>query len=233
MQKIQNARRAEKSEIKITWDDYARLSVVSLFLSNLFPVYAIIVWKWPVFPLMLLFWIENLIIGVVNLMKIAVCSPGDLKSWAAKLFIMPFFTFHYGMFCFVHGVFLMGFFGGMFTKGASFPRPDNVIQAVNDYNMAAPIFALAANRAFSFLYNFIFMGEYKSAAIGELMGAPYGRVVILHVTLIASGFFVMALGSPMFALATLTALKIWLDARSHVKERKGFEQKSLREEPEN
>lgn len=227
------AHTTDKSENKITWDDYARPSVLSLLLSNLFPVYAILVWKWPVFPLMLLFWVENLIIGAANLMKMAVCSPGDAKSWAAKLFVMPFFTFHYGMFCFVHGVFLMVLFGGMAKEGAPFPQPDHVIQAVSEYNMTAPIFALGASHLFSFLYNFLFMGEYKHATIGELMGAPYGRVVILHVTIIASGFFVMALGSPILALAMLTALKIWFDARSHVKERKRYAQKARLEEPDN
>ena len=45
----------------------------------------------------------------------------------------------------------------------------------------------------------------------ELMGAPYGRIMILHVTLIASGFLVQALGSPVAGALLLVGLKLAYD----------------------
>ena len=43
------------------------------------------------------------------------------------------------------------------------------------------------------------------------MGAPYGRIMILHVTLIASGFLVQALKSPVAGALLLVGLKLAYD----------------------
>jgi hypothetical protein len=43
------------------------------------------------------------------------------------------------------------------------------------------------------------------------MGAPYGRIVVLHVTLIASGFLVQALKAPVAGALLLVALKLGYD----------------------
>jgi hypothetical protein len=45
----------------------------------------------------------------------------------------------------------------------------------------------------------------------ELMGAPYGRIVVLHVTLIASGFLVQALQWPVAGALLLVGLKLAYD----------------------
>jgi hypothetical protein len=51
-----------------------------------------------------------------------------------------------------------------------------------------------------------------------LMARPYGRVMVLHVTVLIGGFAAMALGSPVWALLLLLALKIGLDLKAHIKE---------------
>jgi hypothetical protein len=50
------------------------------------------------------------------------------------------------------------------------------------------------------------------------MVAPYSRVVVLHVAIILGGIAAMALGSPLWALLVLVALKVALDLKAHVKE---------------
>jgi hypothetical protein len=45
----------------------------------------------------------------------------------------------------------------------------------------------------------------------ELMGAPYGRIMILHVTLIAGAFLVQALHAPVAGAMLLIALKLAYD----------------------
>jgi len=42
------------------------------------------------------------------------------------------------------------------------------------------------------------------------MGAPYGRIVVLHITLIAGGFLVMSLKAPVLGVLLLLALKAGL-----------------------
>ena len=67
----------------------------------------------------------------------------------------------------------------------------------------------------SFFTNFVFAGEYKSTSANMLMMRPYGRVVILHVTIIFGGAAVLALGSPVWALLLLITLKTAGDLAAH------------------
>jgi len=83
---------------------------------------------------------------------------------------------------------------------------------------AATIAALAASHLFSFIWNYLYRGEFRRAALTELMQQPYGRVVVLHLTILLGGFAAMLLGSPLWALLLLIGLKIALDLKAHLKE---------------
>ena len=61
-------------------------------------------------------------------------------------------------------------------------------------------------------------GELERLSVKQLMAAPYGRIVILHVTIIAGAFATMALGQPIFLLVILIALKIGVDVVMHLRE---------------
>jgi hypothetical protein len=43
------------------------------------------------------------------------------------------------------------------------------------------------------------------------MAAPYGRIVVLHVTLIVGGFLIMSLAAPVAGVLLLVALKLGYD----------------------
>jgi hypothetical protein len=61
-------------------------------------------------------------------------------------------------------------------------------------------------------------GEYLRASPTQLMQQPYGRVIVLHITILAGGFLVTILQSPLVGLVLLVGLKIGLDLRSHLRE---------------
>jgi hypothetical protein len=61
-------------------------------------------------------------------------------------------------------------------------------------------------------------GKYLKASPIQLMQQPYGRVIVLHITILAGGFLVTILQSPIVGLLLLVALKIGLDLRSHMRE---------------
>jgi hypothetical protein len=51
----------------------------------------------------------------------------------------------------------------------------------------------------------------RPSPLKELMGAPYGRVMILHVTLIACGFLVISLKAPVLGAVLLVVMKLVYD----------------------
>ena len=82
---------------------------------------------------------------------------------------------------------------------------------------------IAASHLFSYFSNFIAAREYQRATVSALMTRPYGRIVVLHVSIILGAALIEWLGSPVAMLVVLVAAKIGLDLRFHLSERKQFE----------
>ncbi|MGI9239888.1 MAG: DUF6498-containing protein [Verrucomicrobiales bacterium] len=63
-----------------------RPSALVLVLANLIPLVGVIFWDWSVFNIVVLYWMENLVIGVINILKMVTCRP-DLDEMGAGHFI--------------------------------------------------------------------------------------------------------------------------------------------------
>lgn len=189
-----------------------------LVAANVLPLVGVLFWGWDVFPLLLLFWMENVLIGALNVLKMLCLDPADAALWSGKLFMVPFFCFHYGMFTAVHGALVCSLFGGekYDIQGTKLLEP--AMRAAHDYGLWLPLAVLLASHLFSFLWNYLYRGEFRRAQLSMLMAKPYGRVIVLHATVLIGGFAAMALGSPVWALLLLLALKIGLDLKAHIKE---------------
>jgi hypothetical protein len=211
--------------IQIASSELLKPSVIALFAANLAPIYGVTFLGWEAFPLILLFWVENVIIGVYNVLKMLIATPGDSLKWLPKLFYIPFFCLHYGIFTFVHGVFVFGLLGGYFRKGA--PSPDGmvVLQTILNYHLEWAILGLVVSHGISFVLNYIGRSEYRQSTIMHLMEQPYGRVIVMHLTILGGGFLMMVLHSPIVGLILLVLLKIALDVRAHVREHSSHPEK--------
>lgn len=193
-------------------------SVFALVLANALPLFAVLFLHWTVFAVILLYWCENVVIGVFNVLRMLTAYPSEPAVWIGKAFLIPFFCVHYGMFTFVHGIFVVSLFGGPEWRHAGMSA-GVLIDAVRRTGLGWAVGALAASHAFSFFHNFIGGGEYKNVNPMQLMTQPYGRVVVLHITILAAGFLVLALGAPLPGLLLLIVLKTAVDLRAHLAER--------------
>jgi hypothetical protein len=202
--------------------DWRQPSVIALVLANLVPVFGVLVWHWEVFPLMFLFWSENVIVGAFNVLKMLTDQPAMPVMWLGKLFIIPFFCVHYGMFTFVHGIFVVTMFGGGMHGRHGFPTVSTFWNVMRENELSWAILGLAVSHGVSFVTNYIGKGEYQRVGLQQLMSQPYGRIMVMHFAILFGGFLVMALHSPTPALLLLVALKTAFDLGSHVGERKKF-----------
>jgi hypothetical protein len=191
-------------------------SVLALVAANLVPVAGVQLLDWDMLPVVMLFWSENLIVGLYTALKMLYCNLAE------GLANVPFFIVHFGSFCMGHGIFLVMLFGtddqrnGILQDLAGIPGRlfDVVLQA----GLSIGIIALLASHGYSFYRNFIRGREYQRTTARKLMFAPYTRVVLLHVIIIAGGFVVLALGSPRLIVLMLVLAKIAVDIRAHLKE---------------
>ena len=182
---------------------------------DLFPIFAVLTMGWGAAPLVFLYWLENLIIGVVTLARMIATSAKDGPAGLAiKGFLGPFFIVHYGLFCFVHGVFVSVF--ASLSEGADgspgFPSPVSLIdQALSSgANMTLFVVTIIALQAFLFVQDFLGRGEYRNAEVQTEMMAPYGRIIVLHIGIFAGAFAMIALGEPMIGILALILLRaLW------------------------
>lgn len=200
------------------------LPVLILVLANLLPVIGVLHLGWDVGSVVVLYWAENLIVGGYTVLKLLIA--GRLRA----LFPTVFFCVHYGGFCAIHGLFVLkltGFAGLPEPAATSWPFPlqlaEQFIALARQILATAPpdftraCLALLISHGASFLLLFVGQQEYRNQSANKLMAAPYKRVLVLHVAVIAGGFLVQQQGSPLGLLLVLVALKIALDVGLHLK----------------
>ncbi|TWT46464.1 hypothetical protein Pla111_15600 [Botrimarina hoheduenensis] len=153
---------------------------------------------------------------------------GPLVGWLEKLFLIPFFCFHYGMFCMGHGAFIFSLLGGP-ERG----EPTNLDQVFGSSRsvlhgpLLLTVGVLAASHLWSFIKNYLWGGEYRRVMLMTIMFRPYGRIVLLHVAILFGGIAAQALGSPIWMLVLLVAGKVLMDAALHVYEHQTLERPVL------
>jgi hypothetical protein len=154
---------------------------------------------------------------------------------AKKLLYIPFFAFHYGAFAAGHGFFVLMMFGKGDAGFGQIIQNDQVwpcffvfiqlffivvkhVYLTIPTNMKYALVALFVSHGVSFVYNYLYRGEYKTARLDALMGQPYSRVVVMHIAIIAGGFLSMVLVSPISLLIALVILKTAIDIKLHLRQ---------------
>ena len=190
------------------------ISSYALITSNVFIFFGVLIFDYNLFSLILIYWIENVIIGFFNVFKIFMAkkeiSAGKSvllngKKISGKLINAPlalFFLVHYGMFTFVHGIFVFV----LFKEELDVP------------SVMLGIAVMFASHLISFWINFVLGKEYEKISPTEAMAAPYGRIIILHLTILFGAFLITMLGEALLVLLLFATLKTIIDWKSHKRE---------------
>jgi hypothetical protein len=201
-------------------------ALIALVLANLIPLAGVIFLGWSVWQILIIYWLENGIVGLYNVLKMQKAEGTDEASATvtingrrpvgdAKSSLIPFFCLHYGIFWTVHGVFVLTLplFGASETGGESSlgTTPDPLVLVI-------AVIALLISHGVSYWFNFIGGGEYKRVSAAGQMFKPYGRLVALHLTIIFGAIAISITGAAIVALAILVLLKLALDIGLHLAE---------------
>ena len=220
-------------------------SAALLVAFNLVPLVGVLLWGWNVATILVLYWVENGIVGLLNVPKMLLANGPDepptrtvdvrgvgpvsvpRRGPVEKAALIPFFLIHYGIFWVVHGVFVFTlplFFtmrSAPFDPGQAEIGPIAPILGSAGPNLGAvglAVIGLAISHGASFLINFVGRGEYRLVSTARQMFAPYGRLVILHLTILFGAFVSLTIGSPIGAIIVLVVLKTIVDLRFHLRE---------------
>ncbi len=197
-----------------------QLTLIAIIASNLLPVFGIFFLGWSMGSVMVLYWFENVIVGLFAFLKMAFAqgpigygmgkkthvpslritfTPPPVATVLGKLAILPFFCVHFGLFCLVHGVFVVTLF---LAKDLASGQWVHLLAG-----LAVPLLGMLVSHGIYFVQHYIKNGAYRFASLTELMLEPYSRIVPLHIALIAAGFFVVSVGSPLVVVVILVLLK--------------------------
>jgi Family of unknown function (DUF6498) len=211
-------------------------AVVALIVSNAVPLFGVLFLGWNVWTILTIYWLENGVVGFFNVLKMSKAAGNDPVgsgmtvmvngrpvAGSAKAVLIPFFIVHYGIFWLVHGIFILTLpmfvafgGGGFFDDGA--PSDGGAGIMSDPGAIAFVLIGLFISHGISYQLNYIGRGEYLRTSVARQMVAPYGRLVILHVTIILGGMAIAFTGAPAAAVLVLVLLKTALDLGFHLAE---------------
>lgn len=194
-----------------------RLSIAILIAANLLPLFGVLFWEWDLFLVLLLFWAENVIIGIFGIARLIVSRVSE--SVEEGLVLPVFFLVHYGGFMFGHFMVLFSLYSDAFEANAGVAaKPSDYYGILIENLNWVVVVALFISHGWSFIENFMGKREHERLAPGQAMALPYRRMFITHIALIAGGFFLVEKGQPLGGLVLLIAMKIVLDIVFHRRE---------------
>lgn len=188
-------------------------SVKALIAVNSVPIVGVLFLGWDLGVIMLLYWLENGIIGFFNVMKMLGVDTKGLPATQhfAKLFMIPFFCVHYFLFWNAHGEIIWHLFAEHLPRVSE----KSVFPELMASGLIWAVLPLFGSHLWSFISNYLGEEEYRRVKLETLMFLPYMRVVILHVVVLIGGFVSLAMGSPLIALLFLVGLKTFVDIQVH------------------
>ena len=214
-------------------------SLAALLAANAVLLVGVLFLGWDARFIIVVYWTENVVIGFYSILKIALCRVDEPVANIGKVFLIPFFVVHYGGFCAVHGAFVLALTHGMGDTPSIFPDeawwgPFIFVQllfgvirqlmASAGGKLVWPVAGLMISHGISFVQNYLVGGEYLRTDTRRLMQAPYGRIVLLHIAILAAGAPVVMLGSPLPLAVLLVILKVFLDIKLHKKSHERFKE---------
>jgi hypothetical protein len=208
-------------------------SAFALIAGNAVPALGVLFFDWPLFPIVLVYWCEMVVIFVITLLRMAF-GPGALVVKALLLPFLPlvvmpqlFAVLFFGLTWFLFaGNKAAGeaFFSIVFAASdakdlLSWDEIGRVLQREIDMGMRFAIAAIAASHVYSFVVNYLLRGERNRVTFLALWIWPFARAWLSMLAVMA-GILAVAWGGvqPPALLVLVICAKTALDLYGHLRE---------------
>ncbi len=184
--------------------------------ANLLSLGVALVMGWPPGQILLLYWAENVVVAFWQVPRILLAGgppsprgPAEGKRplpRPANLPVALFFLVHYGLFTFVHGVFVFQLFLHQELTAESLRAH------LGSGAMMLAVAGLMISHGMAFIED-LGSGRLARTAPGRVMSEPYHRIVVLHLVVLGSAFALTLLPDPRVAVVLLALVKSAIDYR--------------------
>ena len=192
---------------------------LALIAANLLPLYGVQFWHWSVLALVVLYWLEVLIFGVLAIPRTLLVDPSNVELWLHKAVEIPFFCALFGALALAIGTIiyvLLGQTEGVLGFDEGILPVKHTLLILRKHHLWPALGALIAAHVVGFLIEDVARGGFRSAKLRDGMIRAFNRFYILFLALLwAYGF--LSLGSPLWALFLLVVLKLSLELHEHLR----------------
>lgn len=186
-------------------------TILSIIIGNMLPVFGVLFLKWDAGMILILYWIENFIVGAYTLPRILMAEgppPADDSAiggspLAARIGTALFFTVHYGGFWLGHGVFAF-LLAGEISNGS--PSPTD-----SGWGFWLAVLTMVVLEGVRFWQAWVKPRAWRTATPSGEMFKPYGRVFVLHITVLLGAMGLYAIGAPAWTMLLLCVGKMVLE----------------------
>ena len=197
-----------------------KLSVSDLMLIavNLIPLYCVWFEGWNASQVFLVYCLETVIIGVVNVLKMAcvtilikksdVWENGGSSSIVSGWFFIFFFIIHYGFFVFIQTQIFFSVSG--LIPSHTLMGGYSKIPALLGNNGKLMLLIFIAYYSVQTFFEFFMTGKYKTISMGRLMFEPYIRIFVQQFVVIMGSMF-LTFGAGKIFILIFVIVKIFFE----------------------
>lgn len=181
-------------------------AVAAILIGNLVPVFGVLFLGWDAAQILILYWTENVILGLLTVPRLL--AAGRAKPGEAA-FLAGFFTVHYGFFCLGHLVFALLLVSDFAGRGGSMLAIFTGV--VQQPGFLWAVLALALLNLVIQIREWWAPGKWRTSEPKTEMFKPYGRIFVLHLTVLLGAGVVLGIGAPAAAILILCLMKTALE----------------------
>ncbi len=184
-----------------------------LVIVNLIPLYCVWFEGWNASQVFLVYCLETVIIGIINVLKMACVTifvrkkdtwqNGGSSTQLSGWFFIFFFIVHYGFFVFVQTQIFFSVSG--LVPGGSFLTSYSKIPGLLGDNGKLMLLIFVAYYTLQNVFDFFLSGKYKTISMGRLMFEPYMRIFVQQFVVILGSLFLSFGAGKVFILVFVIA----------------------------
>jgi len=185
-------------------------TIIPLIVANAAPIVGVVFFGWDLLSIMFLYWMQTAVVTFYSLLKVV--KVGGLFQLLPMTVNLVFL----GIFMRFHLIFILWLFGPSHRNHL----PPEIVTPLLLKTWPSAL-ALFVSHGVSFVVNFLGNREHERTTVAAEQGAPWNRVVMMHMTIIFGGWVVMLAHQPVGGLVVLGLLKIVADLHGHLRQRRG------------
>jgi hypothetical protein len=189
-----------------------------LIVVNLIPLYGVWFEGWDAKPIFLVYCMETVIIGIINVIKMAcitlfvkstdVWENGGSSSMQSGWLFIFFFIVHYGFFVFIQTQIFFAV-SGVLPGGSIFTNFSRIPALLGD-NGKLMLLIFVLYYTVQSLFSFFGSGAYKTISLGRQMFEPYMRIFVQQFVVILGSIF-LGFGAGKIFILVFIVVKIFFE----------------------